>query len=108
MRVEMISRSNLEVDAIVKGPPDEEALDEAAAGQPVFVHVNPVQAAVSLVVDPPLVLVQVTCRTVMMMSHMHLFHHWKRKCFMMYGGSDLKPAMLPGQGSPSMRYATLS
>lgn len=48
---------------MVIAPPDEEAPDVAAAGQPVFVQVNSEQTAVSLVVDPVLVLVlvQITC-----------------------------------------------
>lgn len=57
----MPSFSNLEVDAIVKAPPDEEALDEAAAGQTVFVQINSVQTAVSLVMNPLLVFVHITC-----------------------------------------------
>lgn len=46
---------------MVKAPPDEEAPDVAAAGQPVSVHVDPEQTAVSFVVDPLLILVAATC-----------------------------------------------
>lgn len=52
---------DLEVDAVVKALPDEEAPDVAAARQPIFVHVDPEQAAVSFVVDPLLVPIAVTC-----------------------------------------------
>lgn len=46
---------------MVKAPPDEEASDVTAARKPVFVHVDPEQAAVSLVVDPLLILVGAAC-----------------------------------------------
>lgn len=46
---------------MVKAPPDEEAPDVTAARKPVFVHVDPEQAAVSLVVDPLLILVGAAC-----------------------------------------------
>lgn len=46
---------------MVKAPPDEEALDLAAAGQTVFVQIDSEQTAVSLVVNPLLILVQITC-----------------------------------------------
>lgn len=52
---------DLEVDGVVEAPPDEEAPDVAAAGQPVLVNVDSKQAAVSFVVDPLLILVGVTC-----------------------------------------------
>lgn len=45
---------------MVEAPPDEEAPDVAAAGQPVFVHVDSEQTAVSLVVDPVLVHIRIT------------------------------------------------
>jgi len=56
------SKSHLEVDAVVEAPPDEEALDEAAAGQAVFVQVDPEQTAVGLVLHPLLIVVRGTCR----------------------------------------------
>lgn len=45
---------------MVKAPPDEEAPDVAAAGQPVFVQIDSEQTAVSLVVNPVLVLIRIT------------------------------------------------
>lgn len=56
--------SDLEVDGEVEGLPDEEALDEAAAGKTVFVHVDAVQTAVCLVLSPGLVLVWKLCSSI--------------------------------------------
>lgn len=55
--VRTVRSQNLKVDAVVVAPPDKEALDEAAAGQAVLVQVDSEQTAVSLVVDPLLILV---------------------------------------------------
>ena len=54
-------RKYLEVDAVVEALPDEEAPDVTAAGQPVVVHIDAKQAAMSLVLDPVLILVGITC-----------------------------------------------
>lgn len=48
---------------MVKALPDEEALDVAASRQPVFIHVDPEQTTVGLIVNPFLIVVRKTCTT---------------------------------------------
>lgn len=89
--------SNLEVDAVVKALPHEVALDEAAAGQPIFVYVDAVQTAVSLVMNPPLIFVPVTCTRRDQDDVARSYPEGRFRC-----------VLVPGHGSPSTRYATLS
>lgn len=56
-----VGSRDLEVDAVVKAPPDKETLDVGATRQTVIVQIDPEQTAVSLVMNPSLIIIYITC-----------------------------------------------
>lgn len=57
----LVRFSYLGVDGVVEAPPHIEALDEGAAWHSISVQIHSKQTAVSLVADPFLIVVYVTC-----------------------------------------------